>query len=100
MQNDIGDGRGELAQQFKKLWSMGMATWLKKSQPGDVLPFTCELGPTPYAITDLSGREISDRWEQSLIIRRLAEEAWSDAEASIQPSEPQSTPVEMQNSAV
>jgi sugar phosphate isomerase/epimerase len=99
-QNDIGDGRGELAQQFKKLWSMGMAAWLKKSQPGDVLPFTCELGPAPYAITDLSGRELVDRWEQSLIVKRLAEEAWSDAEASIQPAEPQPALADLQNSTV
>ena len=79
VQNDIGDGSGEAAQQFKKLWSMGMTAWLKKSRPGDVLPFLCELGAPPYSITDLSGREISDRWEQSLIIKRLAEEAWADA---------------------
>jgi sugar phosphate isomerase/epimerase len=99
-QNDIGDGTSESAQQFKRLWSMGMAAWLRKSQPGDVLPFTCELGPTPYALTDLSGRELSDRWEQSLVVKRLAEEAWSDAELSVQPAEPQSTSVEPENSAV
>jgi hypothetical protein len=79
---------------------MGMAAWLRKSQPGDVLPFTCELGPAPYAITDLSGRELSDRWEQSLIIKRLAQEAWSDAELSAQPAEPQSTSIEPENSPV
>jgi len=101
-QNDIGDGRGEIALEYKKLWTMGMAAWLKKSQPGDVLPFTCQLGPAPYAITDPSGRELSDRWEQSLIIKRLAEEAWADAELSLlpvelqpQPAEPQTAPTEV-----
>jgi hypothetical protein len=84
-QNDIGDGLGELAQQYKKLWSMGMASWLKKSQPGDVLPFTCELDPAPYAVIDPSGRELSDRWEQSLVIKRLAQEAWADAELAQPP---------------
>jgi hypothetical protein len=30
-----------------------------------------------YAIVDPSGREISDRWEQSLVMKRLAEQAWT-----------------------
>jgi sugar phosphate isomerase/epimerase len=88
VQNDIGDGSGELPQQFKKLWTIGMAAWLAKAQPGDILPFTCELGPAAYAITDLQGREVSDRWQQSLVIKRLAEEAWADAQASLPPQEP------------
>jgi hypothetical protein len=87
VQNDIGDGTGEMAQQFKKLWTMGMGAWLKKAQAGDVLPFTCELGPAPYAIVDASGREISDRWEQALVIKRLAEEAWGEAVAAHEAAE-------------
>jgi hypothetical protein len=82
IQNDIGNGTGELTQQFKKLWTMGMSAWLKKAGPGDVLPFLIELGPVPYSILDLSGREISDRWEQCLAIKRLVEEAWTDALAA------------------
>lgn len=94
--NDIGDSAGELAQQFKRLWSMGMAAWLKKSQPGDVLPFTCESGPASCAITDMSGREISDRWEQSLIVKRLAEEAWAEAELAQAPVEVEVSIIETQ----
>lgn len=82
VQNDIGDGNGEMAQQFKKLWTLGMTAWLKKAKPGDVLPFCSELGPPIYSITDLSGHEISDRWSQSLVIKRLAEEAWADAQSA------------------
>ena len=52
------------------------------AKPGDVLPFCSELGPPGYAITDLSGNEISDRWQQSLVIKRLAEEAFADAQAA------------------
>jgi hypothetical protein len=44
------------------------------------------LGPAPYAVADLSGRELSDRWQQSLVVKRLAEEAWADAELSVQPA--------------
>jgi hypothetical protein len=61
-----------------------MTRWLEKAHAGDVLPFCSELGPPPYAITDPTGREISDRWEQSLVIKRLAEEAWHDALAAHQ----------------
>jgi len=88
IQNDIGDGSGELVQQFKKLWTMGMSAWLKKAGPGDVLPFLIELGPPPYGIVNLSGWEISDRWEQCLVIKRLVEEAWADALAAQPVEEP------------
>jgi sugar phosphate isomerase/epimerase len=80
VQNDIGDGSGEMARQFRKLWTIGFRGWLKDARAGDVLPFCAELGPPGYSITDLDGREISDRWQQSLVIKRLAEEAWADAQ--------------------
>lgn len=82
VQNDIGDGTGEMAQQFKELWTRGFRAWLKEAGPGDVLPFCAELGPPGYSITDLAGREISDRWQQSLVIKRLAEEAWQAAQTA------------------
>ncbi|MGA2440173.1 MAG: sugar phosphate isomerase/epimerase [Tepidisphaeraceae bacterium] len=91
IQNDIGDGAGEPARQFKKLWTLGFSAWLEKARAGDVLPFGCQLGPVPYSLTDLSGREISDRWEQCLVIKRLAEEAWADAQPAQEPAEPQAT---------
>jgi hypothetical protein len=94
IQVDIGDGSGEAAGQFKKLWTFGMTAWLAKAMPGDVLPFTCELGPAPYSITDLSGRELSDRWQQSLVIKRLAEEAWADAQAAHAAKQAQESNVE------
>jgi len=81
VQNDIGDGSGLMSQQFKKLWTYGFAEWLKRARPGDVLGFQPELGPPDYSIRDLDGNEISDRWEQSLVVTRLAKEAWADAVA-------------------
>jgi sugar phosphate isomerase/epimerase len=87
IQNDVGDGCGEQARQFKKLWILGFSAWLEKARPGDVLPFVCALGPAPYSLTDLTGREISDRWEQCLVIKRLAEEAWAEAQTAGQPTE-------------
>ena len=52
----------------------------KDAGPGDVFPFASELGPPRYAITLPDGREFSDRWEQSLVMKRLAEQAWEKAE--------------------
>ena len=56
-----------------------MAGWLKRAGKGDVLPFRIELGPPDYAIRDLSGREISDRWAQTLVFRTLAERLFNEA---------------------
>ena len=47
--------------------------------PGDVFPFTSELGPPRYAITLPDGREFSDRWQQSLVMKQLAQQAWDSA---------------------
>jgi len=37
------------------------------------------LGPPGYSIVDLKGAEISDRWQQSLVMKRLTEQAWKNA---------------------
>lgn len=81
VQVDVGDGSGHTAQFFVRLWEIAMRSWLKEAQPGDILPFTSELGPPRYAITLPDGREFSDRWEQSLVMKKLAEQAWSQATA-------------------
>lgn len=82
VQVDVGDGSGPEARFFVELWSTAMRHWLGGAGPGDIFPFASELGPPRYAITLPDGREFSDRWEQSLVMKRLAEEAWSQALAS------------------
>ena len=77
VQVDVGDGTNATAQFFVRLWAKAMSHWLNSAVPGDVLPFTSELGPPRYAITTPDGKEISDRWEQSLVMKRLAEQAWA-----------------------
>ena len=52
---------------------------MKRANPRDVLPFRVELGPPGYAILDTGGREISDRWTQTLVIRTLAERTFNEA---------------------
>ncbi len=79
VQVDVGDGSGQTAQFFVQLWSIAMRHWLKGAGPGDVFPFASELGPPRYAITLPDGREFSDRWEQSLVMKKLAEQAWTTA---------------------
>ncbi|MCW3096638.1 MAG: xylose isomerase protein [Chthonomonadaceae bacterium] len=79
VQVDVGDGSNATAQFFVRLWATAMTHWLQGAGPGDVLPFASELGPPRYAITTPDGKEISDRWEQSLVMKRLAEQAWAIA---------------------
>lgn len=81
VQVDVGDGSGETAQFFVRLWTAAMKSWLEGAGPGDILPFATELGPPRYAITLPDGKEFSDRWEQSLVMKRLAEQAWAAATA-------------------
>lgn len=79
VQVDVGDGTGHTPQASVDLWARAMAAWLGEAGPGDVFPFASELGPPAYAITLPDGREFSDRWEQSLVMKRLAEQAWARA---------------------
>ncbi len=79
VQVDVGDGSGATAQFFVNLWSIAMRHWRDGAGPGDVFPFASELGPPRYAITLPDGSEFSDRWEQSLVMKRLAEQAWNQS---------------------
>lgn len=81
IQVDVGDGSGQTAQFFVELWAQAMRHWLKDAQPGDVFPFASELGPPKYAITLPNGDEVSDRWQQSLVMKKLGEQAWQKAQA-------------------
>jgi hypothetical protein len=62
---------------FLAWWSEGFRSWQSRA-PGQDLVFLCELGPPNYAITDASGEELSDRWQEALVLRRLAGEIWDD----------------------
>jgi len=79
IQVDVGDGSAGPARDYVGFWTTAMRHWKKDAKPGDILPFVSELGPPTYGIVDANGNETSDRWEQSLVLRRLGEEAWSNA---------------------
>ncbi len=65
---------------FKGWWKQGMRAWRERNAEGATLVFLCELGPPPYAITDKDQNELSDRWLESLQIRRWVEEIWAELE--------------------
>ncbi len=81
VQVDVGDGSGQTAQFFVSLWTEMLRAWRKEAQAGDIFPFAPELGPPRYAITLPDGREFSDRWEQSLVMKKLFESAWQRSAA-------------------
>ncbi|MEH6992457.1 TIM barrel protein [Neobacillus drentensis] len=80
IQIDIGpDGNHPMTERFVGWWEKGMTYWLNEAKPGDVLPLVCELGPPDYSITQYSNPsliEISNRWEQAIVFKRILEEAW------------------------
>lgn len=65
---------------FKGWWREGLADWRSRNATGDCV-FLCELGPPEYAMTDAQGREMSNRWEEALVIKGWVEAMWSDLSA-------------------
>lgn len=66
---------------FREWWKQGMRSWRARSADDATLIFLCELGPPPYAITDGDRRELSDRWEEALMIREWAREIWGELDS-------------------
>jgi hypothetical protein len=62
---------------FLAWWREGFSRWQARAPQQDLV-FLCELGPPNYAITDANGEELSDRWEEALLLRRLAREIWAE----------------------
>lgn len=69
---------------FTSWWKEGFDNWISKhgKVSDDACVFLCELGPPVYAITDANGAELSDRWEEALVMKEIAEQLWNDAIAS------------------
>jgi hypothetical protein len=66
---------------FAGWWEEGFRLWRRRSDDDAVLNFLCELGPPEYAITGPDGFELSDRWEETLMIRRRVESIWDYLDA-------------------
>ena len=63
--------------QFARWWQRGFEIWRAKAPAGATLSFLCELGSRPYAITGPDGRDLSDRWADSLALQELARRLWA-----------------------
>ena len=64
---------------FKGWWRDGLESWRARHDAGDCT-FMCELGPPEYAMTDATGTEMSNRWEEALTIRRWVMDMWDEME--------------------
>jgi len=83
IQIDVGpEGDHEAVAEFRLLWTAAMRGFQASANPGDLLVFAPELLPSSinYARTvvgpDGESREESDRWEQALVLARIARECW------------------------
>lgn len=83
MQVDIGDGdvvRHPYVAHFRTLWQAVFQGFLRSAVPGDTIRFAPELlAPSIYYARTFDGREESDRWQQSLVLCRIARECFADA---------------------
>jgi len=66
---------------FMGWWEYAIRSWRQRAGPDATLTFLCELGPPPYAITGPDGAELSDRWQDALILKSMIEGLWRRIEA-------------------
>ncbi|MEH7479636.1 TIM barrel protein [Neobacillus drentensis] len=84
IQIDIGDGEHPSATPFKNWWEKGMRYWLQQAKDNDFFPFVCEIGHhytmTPSGLPSKHSDEekLTDRWQQSLVFKRIAENNWNN----------------------
>jgi hypothetical protein len=86
MQVDVGDGTTEgrsFIGHFRQLWVESFRGFLRSAVPGDYICFAPELLPPRihYART-FNAREECDRWQQAIVLARLARECFAEAQAA------------------
>ncbi|MDC8831926.1 hypothetical protein [Alteromonas gilva] len=66
---------------FKGWWQEGFEKWIDRHgvESDRRCVFLSELGPPVYAITGEDGYELSDRWDEALLLKKTAEQLWQDA---------------------
>jgi hypothetical protein len=64
---------------FLGWWREGFRLW-RSRRPNEDGVFLCELGPPNYAITDASGDELSDRWQEALELKARALVLWAQVD--------------------
>lgn len=98
IQVDVGDGRPHdraPVSHFRAFWTRAFQGFLKDGQddpvraPDDAIGFAPELLPSDFGYALLAPgpdgelQEIGDRWDQALVLTRLAGECFADAQASV-----------------
>ena len=61
---------------FMDWWEYGIRSWRKRAGPDAILTFLCELGPPPYAITGADGFELTERWDEALVMKDMIRGLW------------------------
>ncbi|MHB1699371.1 MAG: hypothetical protein ACYCSN_04395 [Acidobacteriaceae bacterium] len=78
MQVDIGDGntaQHPYVSHFRAMWTAAFSAFLRAETSQDFICFAPELlAPEIYYARTFEGREESDRWQQSLVLARIAKE--------------------------
>ncbi len=87
VQVDCGDGNGrDFVDHFREMWTRSCLGFLRTAGPGDFISFNPELLPARnhYARTFPDGkggmREECDRWEQAMVLTRIAQDAFAEAQ--------------------
>jgi hypothetical protein len=61
---------------FMGWWEYGFRSWRRRAPPDATLTFLCELGPKEYAMTGPDGAELSDRWQEALLLKGMIRSLW------------------------
>ena len=66
---------------FMGWWEYGFRSWRKRAAADATLTFLCELGPKEYAMTGADGYELSDRWQEALMLKDMVRALWRRIES-------------------
>ncbi|OYX46868.1 MAG: xylose isomerase [Sphingomonas sp. 32-66-10] len=66
---------------FMGWWEYGFRSWRRRAPKDATLTFLCELGPREYAMTGPDGYELSDRWQESQMLKDMVRALWKRLEA-------------------
>lgn len=66
---------------FAGWWEHGMRHARANAAADEVFHFVVELGPPTYAIQGAKGEELSDRWEEAIMIKNRVQKIWTALDA-------------------